>query len=98
MLEEIRTPCAAMTWRSRGASDPRWVHVYAPQAARSVKRLDEDKSKMNIGNCQELGKASIKCIEEHGFNRNEPACQKHFDAYKECRKQESKREMKSLFW
>ena len=44
--------------------------------------------------------ACEQCIEDHGYNRSAPECQVHFDAYKECRKQEnaSKRELKSLFW
>jgi hypothetical protein len=52
-------------------------------------RVDEDKSKMDQGNCEVLGRASIKCIEDHGYNRKEPACQVHYDAYRECRKRET---------
>jgi hypothetical protein len=52
--------------------------------------------------CEELGKASLKCIEEHGFNRQDPACAPHFRAYKECRKAESEaksqRGFKSFFF
>ena len=44
-----------------------------------------------------------QCIEQNGYNRQAPECQKHFDAYKECRKNESKnnsdkRKLKSLFF
>ena len=30
---------------------------------------------------------SLRCIEEHGYNRSAPECQPHFDAYKACKKQ-----------
>jgi hypothetical protein len=36
--------------------------------------------------CGELSKASLKCIEDHGYVRD-PACQPFFDAYRECKKQ-----------
>jgi len=51
-------------------------------------------------NCAELGRESIRCIEEHGYNRAAPECQKHFLAYKECKKQmteERRKPKKSLF-
>ena len=35
--------------------------------------------------CGELSKASLKCIEDHGYTRD-PACKVHFDAYRECKK------------
>ena len=42
---------------------------------------------MDAGNsCAELGKASIRCIEQHDYNRAAPECQPHFLAYKECKK------------
>ena len=68
-------------------------------AARSVTRIEEDRAKYDGGSCEELGRASIKCIEEHGYNRKAPECQKHFDAYKECRARENaeRRKKKSLF-
>ena len=68
-------------------------------AARAVTRPLEEKSKYEGGSCEELGKASIKCIEDHGYDRRHPACQVHFDAYKECRRKQNsvKRELKSLF-
>ena len=37
--------------------------------------------------CRELGEASIRCIEEHGYNRSAPECQHHFEAYKECKRE-----------
>jgi len=58
-------------------------------AARAVTRNQEAAVKFSAGSCEELGKASIKCIEEHDYNRQDPACQAHFDAYKECRKQQN---------
>ena len=70
-------------------------------AARAVVRTAEGSVKHTLGNCEDLGKASIKCIEDHGYNRHDPACKVHFDAYKECRKahnNEGKRQLKSLFW
>ena len=73
------------------------------EAARAVTRLSEESSKFRAGSCEDLGKESIKCIEEHGFNRNDPACQVHFQAYKKCRQEgsESKkqqRKFKSFFF
>lgn len=68
-------------------------------AARQVKRLDEERSKYKPGNCEELGRASIKCIEENNYNRKAAACQGHFDAYKACRKEENDaRRAKKLLW
>ena len=67
--------------------------------ARANSRPDENASKMS-SSCEELGKASIRCIEEHGYNRSHPDCQRHYDAYKECRKQQTagKQQMKSFFF
>jgi hypothetical protein len=59
-------------------------------AARNVTRPLESATKFASG-CDELGKASIKCIEDHDYVRNHPECKKHFDAYKECRKEETQR-------
>ncbi|KOO34610.1 hypothetical protein Ctob_008625 [Chrysochromulina tobinii] len=68
-------------------------------AARSVHRPGEESSKLKPGSCEELGKASVKCIEKHGYNRSAPECLVHFDAYKECRKKEtaSRQGLKSFF-
>ena len=55
------------------------------QAARAVKRPNEGDVKHSDTDCGELSKASLKCIEEHGYTRD-PACQVHFDAYRECKK------------
>ena len=43
-------------------------------------------AKYQGGDCNELGRASIRCIEEHGYNRLAPECKPHFEAYKECKK------------
>ena len=59
------------------------------EAARALTRPQEENSKFDHGDCDLLGKASIKCIEEHGYNRSDPACQPHYDAYKECRRLET---------
>ena len=51
-------------------------------------------------NCAELGRASLRCIEEHGYNRAAPECKKHYDAYRECKKamtEERRKPTKSLF-
>tara|TARA_B110001452_G_scaffold252608_1_gene242615 strand:+ start:521 stop:682 length:162 start_codon:yes stop_codon:yes gene_type:complete len=34
-----------------------------------------------------MGRQSLRCIEQHGYNRSAPECKPHFDAYKECKKQ-----------
>lgn len=59
------------------------------EAAKPVVRIGEKTVKYVAGDCEALGKASIKCIEDHGFNRAHPACQVHYDAYKECRRKEN---------
>ena len=49
--------------------------------------------------CAELGRESIRCIEEHGYNRHAPECVPHFLAYKECKKlmtQERRKANKTL--
>ncbi len=56
------------------------------EAARTLKRVDEDKSKYDGGDCALLGKASLKCIEDNGYDRKAPDCQKHYEAYRECRR------------
>ena len=33
-----------------------------------------------------MGRASLRCIEEHGYNRSAPECVPFFDAYKACKK------------
>lgn len=38
------------------------------------------------GDCFEMGRASLRCIEEHGYNRSAPECVPFFDAYKACKK------------
>lgn len=59
-------------------------------AARAVTRPLEEASRVSSTGCDALGKASIKCIEDHDYNRSHPECKKHYDAYKECRKEESR--------
>ena len=59
------------------------------EAARNVTRPLESASKQAKSGCDELGKASIKCIEDHDYVRNHPECQRHYDAYKQCRKEET---------
>ena len=39
------------------------------------------------GDCFELGRVSLQCIEEHNYNRQAPECVKHFDAYKQCKRE-----------
>lgn len=70
-------------------------------AAHALERPMEGNTKMEgKTGCAELGKASVKCIEEHEYDRSHPDCKVHFEAYKECRKKETeaKRQMKSLFF
>jgi hypothetical protein len=55
------------------------------QAARAVTRLSEDKVKYKPGDCEALGKESLKCIEDHGYIRD-PSCKPFFEAYTECKK------------
>lgn len=64
-----------------------------------VMRTDEDKVKFDAGNCEALSKASIKCLEDIGYDRTlaQTVCKPQYDAYRECRKQENemKRKMRS---
>ena len=43
--------------------------------------------KYDAGSCDELGQASIKCLEKFGVGA--PECQEHFDNYKECKKRQT---------
>lgn len=36
--------------------------------------------------CSEASRASLKCIEEHGYQRD-AACTPFFEAYKECKRE-----------
>ena len=58
-------------------------------AAQTHGRIDEGASRFDAGSCEALGKNSIKCIEDHGYDRAAPACKVHFEAYKECRRKEN---------
>ena len=61
------------------------------QPASKIERIDEDKVKFDAGGCETLRVASIKCLEDIGYDRAAAAssCKLHFDAYKECRRQEN---------
>ena len=54
-----------------------------------VVRPDEG-VKFDAGSCEALGKASMKCLEEIGYDRNlaQTVCKPQYDAYRECRKQQ----------
>ena len=41
--------------------------------------------RFDAAECDELGKASIRCLEAHGYDRG--ACQEAFSAYRECKKE-----------
>ena len=64
------------------------THVGPSRPAGNTVRIDEDVVKFDGGSCEELSKASMKCIEDMGYDKQAAAvsCKKHFDAYKECRK------------
>ena len=68
------------------------------QAARALKRPGEDAVRHQDVTCEELSKASLKCIEDHGYTRD-PACEPFFVAYRECKKEATKarREKNSAF-
>ena len=70
--------------------------------ANKVVRLDEDKSKYDAGGCDALSRASVKCLEDLGYDKKaaQTACKVHYDAYRECRKQqnEAKRMANGGFW
>ena len=50
----------------------------------SVTRLDEDKVKFDAGSCEELGKASMKCLSDIGYDKDKATvvCKVHYDAYR----------------
>ena len=56
-----------------------------------IQRIDEDKVKFDAGSCEELSKASLKCLEDIGYDRQaaQTVCKPQYDAYKECRKKEN---------
>ena len=64
-----------------------------------VVRMNEEAVKFEAGDCEALSKASIKCLEDIGYDRTlaQTACKLQYDAYRECRKQqnEMKRKMRS---
>ena len=43
-----------------------------------------------MGSCEPFSKASLKCIEDMGYDRDaaKTACKKHYDAYRDCRQRE----------
>ena len=55
-----------------------------------IKRLDEDKVKFDVGDCEPLSKASMKCLEDLGYDRAlaRTECKPQHDAYRACRQQE----------
>ena len=59
--------------------------------ADKVVRREEDKVKFDSGSCDALSKASLKCLEELGYDRQAAStvCKPHYDAYRECRKQQN---------
>ena len=63
----------------------------------SVTRLDEDKVKFDAGSCEELGKASMKCLSDIGYDKDKATvvCKVHYDAYRECRKQQNEAKRKA---
>ena len=58
--------------------------------ANKVIRTDEDKVKFDAGSCEELQKASMRCLEDVGYDRAvaKTACKPQYDAYKECRQKQ----------
>ena len=58
------------------------------EAARALKRPQEDSIKYKDESCDALGKASLKCIEEHHYDRavTAVACKEAFKAFRECQK------------
>lgn len=86
----------------RSASPPltplaRFVDMLTPctRGTRQVSAVKVDRGH----SCAELGRESIRCIEEHDYNRSAPECVPHFLAYKECKKlmtQERRKANKTL--
>ena len=58
--------------------------------ANKVVRTDEDKVKFDAGGCQAFSRASLKCVEDLGYDKNaaRTICKPHYDAYRECRQNE----------
>lgn len=59
------------------------------EAARALKRPQEDRIKYEDLSCDALGKASLKCIENHGYDRTLAAkeCKDAFTAFRDCQKE-----------
>ena len=70
--------------------------------ADKVTRIDEAAVKFDAGNCEELSKASIKCLSDLGYDRAAASttCKEHIDAYRECRRleNEAKRQANSAWF
>jgi len=65
-------------------------HTAQPDASTRVHlsaSLRRAQASRSSGDCFEMGRQSLRCIEQHGYNRSAPECKPHFDAYKECKKQ-----------
>lgn len=56
------------------------------QAAR-LKATRDRPNKFDAKDCDALSRNSIRCLEENNGDRSAPACQPHFEAYRECKKQ-----------
>ena len=58
--------------------------------APKVSRTDEDKVKFDPGDCEPLSKASMKCLEDLGYDRAaaRTICKPQYDAYRACRQKE----------
>ena len=64
--------------------------------ANKVERVDES-AKFEAGNCETLRMASLKCIEDFGYDRAAAAtgCKTHYDAYRECRRLQNEERTKA---
>lgn len=83
---------------STSSSKPSELSTSRTEAARAASRTHS--TKFDAGSCEELGKNSIRCIEDHGYDRSAPECKVHFEAYRECRSKENaarRAQPKSLF-
>merc|ERR1712129_647210 len=77
---------ARPAWCCDASVEP--MSTTVPKAPVANHNVDQASAvKVDRGNsCAELGKESIRCIEQHDYNRAAPECAPHFLAYKECKK------------
>ena len=47
-------------------------------------QFDGRPGKFNDGDCEQLGRNSMRCLEENGYDRNAAACQPHFKVLVSC--------------